>query len=361
MRSIIWSKLPVLGGLIALISGVSGSGIVLAQGAALVSFPPADTGADGPFVAALVAPMSPVGRTSRTVVPPADAPELDALEVDANGAAATSLRQPRRGRYNAGEIFRWDLPTEQDHYRPEERPWPRWVLDGRDLYWESPPEYAAGHLPLFYMSQPRETELGRKLKRLVHEKVFREFRRMVKREWKSLYRESSTMTYKKYEQTLAKINRIGKEDEFDGFNDEYRTNETRDSVFGRERQGEADIPLLTVGPLTLTDAGDIYFDFGSAASEEQMDGVEIGKKESKPLFSSQHYKLNTSLRVHVNPLRYEGGGNHLPMIQSYGIEFEVDWLSDVLKREMITNEFAVEIDSHGEAAAFFNFVISSRK
>ena len=126
-------------------------------------------------------------------------------------------------------------------------------------------------------------------------------------------------------ETLAKINRIGKEDEFDGFNDEYRTNETRDSVFGRERQGEADIPLLTVGPLTLTDSGDVYFDFGRAASEDELvEVVDIGKKESKPLFSSQHYKLNTSLRVHFNPLRYQAGGNHLPMIQSYGIEFEVD-------------------------------------
>lgn len=358
MRSSTWSKLPVLGSLISFVAGVMGSGIVLAQGAALVSFPAADPSEP------LLASISPPPAVSVEAAAAVDS--SDSLGVEARVAldtvATTRPRQAHRGRYTPGEIFRWDLPTQQDYYRPAERPWPSWVLTGRDLYWESSPEYADGDLPLFYLAATRETEISRKVNNLVREKVFREFRRLVKREWKNLYRESSTMRYSQYEETLTKINRIGKEDEFDGFNDQYRTNETRDSVFGRERQGEADIPLLTVGPLTLTDSGDVYFDFGSAASEdEDLEVVDIGKKESKPLFSSQHYKLTTSLRVNVNMLRYEAGGNHVPMVQSYGIEFEVDWLSDVLKREMITNEFAIEVDRYGEVAAFFNFVISSRK
>ncbi len=62
----------------------------------------------------------------------------------------------------------------------------------------------------------------------------------------------------------------------------------------------------------------------------------------------------------MNPARYEVGGNYVPFMDSYGVEVEIEWLSDILGREMVAAEFEVEIDRRGEVAAFFNFVIKAR-
>jgi hypothetical protein len=174
------------------------------------------------------------------------------------------------------------------------------------------------------------------------------------------------MSFNTYEEMLAKINHIGKGgDEVDEFNDDYNVNEAKDHIFGKEsRHGEAEIPLFSWGPLTVTDAGSIRFDMGTAASSESediivVDAVELGGKKAKPLFSGREYKLNTSLQLSMND-DFTGGANFVPFLSSYGVEMEVEWLSDILGREMVGAEFEVEFDDDGDVAAFFNFVIKSR-
>jgi hypothetical protein len=58
---------------------------------------------------------------------------------------------------------------------------------------------------------------------------------------------------------------------------------------------------------------------------------------------------------------FTGGENYLPFLSSYGVEVEIEWLSDILGREMVGAEFEVEFDDDGDVAAFFNFVIKSRR
>ena len=66
------------------------------------------------------------------------------------------------------------------------------------------------------------------------------------------------------------------------------------------------------------------------------------------------------MSVRVDPFDYHPGGNYAPFLKSYGIDIEVEWLSDVLEREHFTTEFSLEFDRKGELAGFFNFVIRAR-
>ncbi len=245
---------------------------------------------------------------------------------------------------------------------------PHWLFAGHIDGGEEPPDFAGTRsLPLFYVEPPRETKLKRKVRKLVRRKIYREFRRQVKKEWKRLFRDSSTMTFATYERTLTEINHIGKSaSEYDVFNDDLRTRETQDEVFRREdRGGEAEIPIVTWGPLTITDGGDFIFDVGTAASEGELaldDELEVGGEEArKPLLSANGFDIQTGLQLRFDPRDHSGSGNYVPLVSSYGFSVEVDWLSDVLEREMVTTEFSVEVDRRGEVAGFFNFVIRARK
>ncbi len=115
--------------------------------------------------------------------------------------------------------------------------------------------------------------------------------------------------------------------------------------------------------MTVTDTGELRFDMGTAAAsdieEVVIESVEVGGKNAKPLFSGREYKLSTSFRMSIND-DFSGGENYLPFLSSYGVDVEVEWLSDILGREMVGAEFEVEFDDDGDVAAFFNFVIKSR-
>mgnify|MGYP004288800923 FL=1 len=87
----------------------------------------------------------------------------------------------------------------------------------------------------------------------------------------------------------------------------------------------------------------------------------MGENPSKPLFATRHYSVNTDLKVQIDPFGYDLGKNYVPFVNSYGVEVEVSWLSDVLNREMMTTEFTGEVNSDGRVAGFFNFVIKARK
>ncbi len=297
------------------------------------------------------------------------------ISEDEESSAVQSMKEALRSRTerpvlslgmrSIQHIETWEIP-ETWSLRSTEVEWPEWVFDGTDLYVEEAPAYAElAPVPLFYVHPPMETELKRKMKKLVRKKVFREIRRHTKRRWRKLYKDSPTMRFSTYEETLAKINHIGKGgDRVDEFNDDYRINEAKDHIFQREsRRGEADIPLFTWGPMTVTDSGEFRFDMGTAAAsdfeEVVVESVEVGGAKAKPLFSGKEYKLSTSFRMSIND-DYSGGENYLPFLSSYGLDIEVEWLSDILGREMVGAEFEVEFDDDGDVAAFFNFVIKSR-
>ncbi|MCH2375567.1 MAG: hypothetical protein MK538_15395 [Planctomycetes bacterium] len=274
----------------------------------------------------------------------------------------------KNGNYKSDNVMRWELPR-LDAYEPVKRPWPSWILDGRDLYRSQVPEFAAAQQPpLFYICPREQSQLSQRFRRVVRKRIYREIRSKIKRQWKDLYRASNTMTFDQYDAMVARVNTIGKQpddvDDFlDEFNVEHRSNETKDLVFNRRRQGEAEIPLLAIGPMTITDRG-FRFDVGTAADSdaERVDGgVGLGEKPSKPLFATRHYSVNTDLKVQIDPFGYDLGKNYVPFVNSYGVEVEVSWLSDVLNREMMTTEFTGEVNSDGRVAGFFNFVIKARK
>ncbi len=313
-----------------------------------------------------VATLSPPNRTevSRVISEVEEAPAVESIVEELR--RRTERPALSQGMRSSRHIERWEVPKTWSLGSAEVE-WPEWVLEGTDLYVEEAPAYAEiAPLPLFYVHPPMETELKRKMKKLVRKKLFREIRRHTKRRWRKLFKDSPTMRFSTYEETLAKINHIGKGgDMVDVFNNDYSINEAKDHVFQREsRRGEADIPLFTWGPVTVTDTGELRFDMGTAAAsdieEVVIESVEVGGKKAKPLFSGKDYKLSTSLSLHVND-DFTGGENYLPFLSSYGVDVEIEWLSDILGREMVGAEFEVEFDDDGDVAAFFNFVIKSRR
>lgn len=310
-----------------------------------------------------IAGSSETGTLARPPEPEENASEENIPQELQRRAEKPAPSQAARGGHL---VDRWEIPETLSPGMHEVE-WPEWLFSGADLYVDEPPPYAEiATLPLFYVYPPRETELKRKMKKLVRKKIFREIRRHVKRRWRKLFKGDPTMRFSTYEETLAKINHIGKGgDRVDEFNDDYRTNEAKDQVFRREsRRGEPEIPLFTWGPLTVTDSGSLRFDMGTAAATEGDDivvveKVDVGENNAKPLFSGREYKLHTSLNVSVND-DFDAGRNYVPFLSSYGADIEVEWLSDILGREMVGAEFEVEFDDDGDVAAFFNFVIKSR-
>ncbi len=147
------------------------------------------------------------------------APVISEVEEEESPAVESIVDELRRrtarpvlsqGMRGSQHIERWEVP-EAWSMRSTEVEWPAWVFEGTDLYVEQAPAYAEiAPLPLFYVHPPMETELKRKLKKLVRKKLFREIRRHTKRRWRKLFKDSPTMRFSTYEETLAKINHIGK-------------------------------------------------------------------------------------------------------------------------------------------------------
>jgi hypothetical protein len=237
-----------------------------------------------------------------------------------------------------------------------------------DLCLSSPPAYVeVAPLPLFYVRPPRETIFAKKLRKLAQAKAFREIRRRAKREWKATYLDHPAMPYRDYESRLYLINNIGKEPrQSDEPNVESMALELKQEFLGKGGQeGEADIPLLAWGPVTVTDTGSLKLDLGalarSEASEEGMaDEIELGEESHRPLIATKDCKLHTSFRVDVDPMRPLSGGNTLEALRRYGVDFELDVLSDVLRRELVSFEVELQGSGDGELKGFFNLVLKAR-
>jgi hypothetical protein len=236
-------------------------------------------------------------------------------------------------------------------------------LDKRNSLSRAPVYAHADPWPLFYIAPPVESQFARKMGKILQEKMYREFRKHLKRQWKSLYRDHPSMPVAFYEDRLLQINNIGKDpQEYDEFNIEYRTNEAKQNVFHRRKlEGEPDVGLFTWGPLTVTDSGALKFDLGTAAHAGEVDEeIKVGEEKPKPFLSTKDYRIETSFNIDVDPFKGYRQGEVLDVLRRYGVTVGINWLSDVLGREMVTTELELEANMRGEFGVFANIVIKSR-
>lgn len=243
-----------------------------------------------------------------------------------------------------------------------------WDLFDGTISAVEPPSWA--NLPrseeLFRVDAPRETPLARKLKRLGRSKLHQEIRRHARKELRSQFKESAAMTYSFYRSRAVEINNIGREqDEIDDLYDET-AEEVKEGVFRKNyRYGESEFPLLALGPLTIMDSGAMYFDLGrlkSVGADEEDTPITVGERRRSPFLADKNYRIDTSIKLGVNPGRAISQQDPLALITSYGVAVEVDLLSDVLGREMLSTELELEVDDgSSEISAFIGLVIKSRK
>ena len=245
---------------------------------------------------------------------------------------------------------------------------PPWdLLDGTPDF-GAPPRFVRvpPPSPLFALSEPYETSLARKVRTLATRKFYQEVRRAVKRQWKDQFRESNHLRYDLYEERMVAISNIGRDlDDVDDLDYGYTTDEVKEDLFHENYLGgEREIPLLTWGPLVVMDSGSVHFDLGAAAHERDVAGPEVGaksKEERTPFLATEDYRIDTSFKFDVDPSKPAQTGNALSFIDTYGFAVEVDILTDVLGREMVSAEVEFEVNDHREFAGFFNIVVKSRK
>lgn len=273
------------------------------------------------------------------------------------------------------ELTEWgyEATYEEKRFRQPTFKFEAWKLFQGEISLDGPPAYTGVRPPRssFSVAPAHETRLARKLKQMARKKAYQEIRRAVKREWRDQYRDS-TIRYDKYRSQMVRIRNIGKDPSaFDELDAEFNTDEVRENLFRRSyRDGERELPLLTWGPLTVTDSGSVFFDLGRFSGEDDsLDltedhlSVADGQQREKhsPFLASKDYRIHTRFSFDVRPERAFRGGKTIYVVDSYGIAVDIDFLSAVLGRDMVTAEFEVEVDDHEEVAAFFNFVIKGRK
>ena len=259
-------------------------------------------------------------------------------------------------------------PYDTPHFEYKLPPWD--LFDGRLTYFEAPawvdPE--AAEPSRFRLSRPYETRLARRLKKLARKKLYQEVRRAVKRQWRSQFRESNHLRYDLYQERMVAISNIGKDpQDIDDLDFGYRTNDIKEDLFeDNYLDGEREIPLLTWGPLTITDSGSMHFNLAAmkGEGEESEPALEVGAKEKTeraPFLATKDYRIDTSFKVDLDPAKAFSNGNPMAAFDSYGFAIEVDILSDVLARDVISAEIEIEVDDHRDFAGFFNIVVKSRK
>jgi len=260
------------------------------------------------------------------------------------------------------ELFR-----ESQKIEPE-LPW--FVVEKRGIEYENPPPYVQYNPPpLFYNEPPESTRYERAIKTILRKKVYSELRREAKKTWREIYRSKPRMAYADFEQGLFRINKLGREKgEYDPFHDDYYTSELKEDLFAESyRDGESDIPLVAWGPFVVTDTGSMRVDFGRVLEFEDYVGepehvdIEPGVEPKKVFLQSESYRVHTNVRLHFDPLGpVDEGGDPSWIVKRYGVAVTIDWLSDVLGKEMLSTEVEAEIDRDGDYGVAINFVIRSR-
>jgi hypothetical protein len=274
------------------------------------------------------------------------------------------------------DASRWEVPSTSGYdvfegTRSTSCPWARLEesLDKSNALFEPPFYSGVEPRPLFYVRTPRETEFARKLRKVARLKLLRELRHRAKREWADQFVEDPSLSFAKYQERLYLINNLGREStEVDAFNAELAAMELKQGFLGKKRvDGESDIDLISWGPFTVTDTGSMKLNLGRFAHSFDDDEaaplpaqIDVGSAKSKPLIATKDYQINTCFNLDLDPFLAASQGDTFSAVRRYGVAIEVDWLSDVLGREMVSTELEVESDAHGDFKGFFNIVIKSR-
>ena len=143
----------------------------------------------------------------------------------------------------------------------------RWNLFEGNIPLDSPPFYV-GYVSSspFEIEKPKENGLTRKLKNLAQKEIYKKVRSEARKQLKEQFREMPSMRRSFYEKRMTQINSIGENVlEADSLDSVY-ANEIKTDVFGEKYDVENEIPLFGLGPLMLTDAGNLRFDFSSIAN-----------------------------------------------------------------------------------------------
>lgn len=253
-----------------------------------------------------------------------------------------------------GDLF--EFPVRYDH-RPSYLPEP-------------------GYLPTIDPSPRPPAATQRPFRQLLDKEIHRQVRRFVKRRWRDQFKADLSMRHSFYRSRVALINQIGRQEgDFDPFNVDQFYNETRNDALNRPGlEGERELMLVEWGPLQLDDHGSFsfnpraIFDFGSDGTSF-FDGPKCSTETIKPapkndnqaLFRGKFYRLRTKVKLNFNPFRAIRSGDYQDTISSYGGVVEVDFLSDILKRELFATEFEGELKQDGRWGAFFNLVFQARR
>ncbi len=75
---------------------------------------------------------------------------------------------------------------------------------------------------------------------------------------------------------------------------------------------------------------------------------------------SDHYRVDTNLRLRFDFGQLIEEGDVVGMLESYGVSVSIDWLSKILGREMLTAELEAEVNRQGDYAVALNFVLIGR-
>jgi hypothetical protein len=244
------------------------------------------------------------------------------------------------------------------------------------LNFENRPAYlpAMQYQPIFNNSPRPPSARNRAFWNLVEKESYRQLRRYLKKQWRNQFQDSPSMIYEFYQSRLTQINHIGKnEEELDLYNTDYYSNQFRNDILDQENlEGERELYLVEWGPLRLNDRGSVHFDlkalFESPSSTESgLGGFKLfssettksGSKEGA-LFNGRHYKWHTNFHLNYNPMAAIRDNDPLKGIRSYGASVEVDFLSDILKRQLFSTEFEVDVRKDGEVVFFVNWVFKGR-
>ena len=231
-----------------------------------------------------------------------------------------------------------------------------WDLFDGNFSFESAPSYAnLEEKPLFEMRNPCENESSIGLKGWVKNKTYKEIRKLVKKQWRGQFEESN-LPYSEFEKRMAQINNIGRNPL--GLEESsvlYSNDSLKENIFQKDyHEGERDISLFTVGPISLTDSGSVRLNFGSLTHPDAEEFFEIGEKtEHKPFLATKRQTISTDFSLSLD---------RESIVDRCSFALDIDFLTSVLGRKMASAGVEVQYDlNNREASAFFNFVMKSWK
>lgn len=259
------------------------------------------------------------------------------------------------------ELFKAESPT------AELVPW--FVAERRGIEYDAPPPFVSFQpLPLFHIEPPKPTRYTRAIQTVARRKFYSELRRRAKHTWRDVYASRPRMSYGEFEKGLLSISRLGREpSSHDPFSHDYYTTELKEDLFSRSyREGESDVPLVAWGPLVVTDAGSLRVDIARVKNirkllnEPNEVKLETGETPSEPFLATEEFRIHTNLRLHFDPLGPVEEGDPTLAIKRYGLAITVDWLSDVLGKELLSAELEAEVEPDGDFGVAINFLIRGR-